>query len=75
MHALSRAGAPVLLRCLASRALPRRAMGSSAAGRRDPAENPAVGRLRELFTGAAAGESGVDSSLSRALVVFVSKKR
>ncbi|KAK3128422.1 hypothetical protein QOZ80_6BG0461440 [Eleusine coracana subsp. coracana] len=55
MHALSRARAPVL-RCLTvtSRALlRRRAMGSSAAGGsgRDLAENPAVGKLRELFNG------------------------
>ncbi|KAF8698220.1 hypothetical protein HU200_035741 [Digitaria exilis] len=49
MRALPRVGEPV--RWLVSRA---RAMGSSAAGgggRRDPAENPKVGRLRDLFTG------------------------
>jgi hypothetical protein len=37
-------------------------MGSSAAaggtGRKDPGENPKVGKLRELFTGDAAGEGG-----------------
>jgi hypothetical protein len=43
-------------------------MGSSAparaaGGRRDPGENPAVGRLRELFTGDAAGEGAHESSL------------
>nr|ACG26293.1 hypothetical protein [Zea mays] len=56
-----RLGEPV--RWLASRTRPRRAMGSSApvraaGGTRDPGENPAVGRLRELFTGDAAGEGG-----------------
>lgn len=61
MHALSRAGAPVL-RCLTStsRALPLRAMGSSAAGGRDPAENPEVGKLRELLNADGTGEGGVD---------------
>ncbi|OEL26388.1 putative thiol methyltransferase 2 [Dichanthelium oligosanthes] len=56
MGALPRVGEPV--RWLASRARPRRPMGSSSAaaggGRRDPGENPKVGRLRELFTGDAA---------------------
>ncbi|KAL6606178.1 hypothetical protein ACP70R_041831 [Stipagrostis hirtigluma subsp. patula] len=53
MRALSRVGAPV--RGVVSRALPRRAMGSSAAaGKKDPGANPEVGRLRELFTGGAA---------------------
>ncbi|CAN6208654.1 unnamed protein product [Urochloa humidicola] len=54
---LPRVGEPVRwLLALASGARPRRAMGSSSAGggRRDPAENPKVGRLRELFTGDAA---------------------
>ncbi|KAL6839578.1 hypothetical protein ACP4OV_030517 [Aristida adscensionis] len=64
MRALSRVGAPLLLRGLASRAPRRRAMGSSSAssaaaaaaadGSKDPAANPEVGRLRELFTGDAA---------------------
>ncbi|XP_021305017.1 probable thiol methyltransferase 2 isoform X2 [Sorghum bicolor] len=61
MRALPRVGEPGPVRWwwLASRARPRRAMGSSAparaaGGRRDPGENPAVGRLRELFTGDAA---------------------
>ncbi|CAL5051126.1 unnamed protein product [Urochloa decumbens] len=55
MRALPRVGEPVRW-LLASRAAPRRAMGSSSAagGRRDPAENPKVGKLRELFTGDAA---------------------
>ncbi|TVU12541.1 hypothetical protein EJB05_46192, partial [Eragrostis curvula] len=45
-------------------------MGSSGAGRRDPAENPAVGRLRELFTGDAAGEVVVIRvSLAHSLVM------
>jgi hypothetical protein len=68
MHLLSRLGAPVFLRS-ASHALPLRAMGSSAPGRRDPAENPVVGKLRELFTGDTAGESGGESSVSLILPV------
>jgi len=70
MRALPRVGEPGPVRWwwLASRARPRRAMGSSAparaaGGRRDPGENPAVGRLRELFTGDAAGECDHESSL------------
>jgi hypothetical protein len=43
--------------------LPRAASG------RHPAENPAVGRLRELLTGDAAGEGGGESSVSLVLVV------
>jgi hypothetical protein len=64
MRALPRVGEPVRW-MMASSARPRRAMGSSAAGgRRDPGENPKVGRLRELFAGDAAGEGGDESSLS-----------
>ena len=64
MRALPRVGQPVRW-MMASRARPRRAMGSAAAGGgRDPAENPKVGRLRELFVGDAAGEGGGESSLS-----------
>jgi len=66
MRALPRVGEHVRW-MMASRARPRRAMGSAAAGGgRDPAENPKVGRLRELFVGdaAAAGEGGGESSLS-----------
>ncbi|GJN29614.1 hypothetical protein PR202_gb17856 [Eleusine coracana subsp. coracana] len=78
MHALSRARAPVL-RCLTvtSRALlRRRAMGSSAAGGsgRDLAENPAVGKLRELFNGdAEVYHAEFPENLSRILsIVFLS---
>ena len=66
MRALPRVGEHVRW-MMASRARPRRAMGSAAAGGgRDPAENPKVGRLRELFVGDAdaAGEGGGESSLS-----------
>jgi hypothetical protein len=44
-------------------------MGSSAPGRRDPGENPVVGKLRELFTGDTAGEGGGESSVSLILPV------
>jgi len=62
MRALPRVGEHVRW-MMASRARPRRAMGSAAAGGgRDPAENPKVGRLRELFVGDAAAADGWEKS-------------